>query len=45
MDLSMPMNVADSSKMLIPAQLQAQAGLNPEWKLAENPSSFDPIGK
>jgi len=44
-DLSMPMNVADSSKMLIPAQLQAQAGLNPEWKLAENPTSFDPIGK
>jgi hypothetical protein len=44
-DLSMPMTVAESSKMLIPAQLQAQAGLNPEWKLAENPTSFDPIGK
>ena len=44
-DLSMPMDVAESSKMLIPPQLQEQAGLNPEWKLAENPNSFDPIGK
>jgi hypothetical protein len=37
------MPVGEESKMLIPAALQAQAGLNPEWKLAENPSSFDPI--
>ena len=44
-DLSMPMDIAESSKMLISPQLQQQAGLNPEWKLAENPSSFDPIGK
>jgi hypothetical protein len=44
-DLSMPMDVEESSKMLIPPQLQEQAGLNPEWKLAENPNSFDPIGK
>jgi hypothetical protein len=44
-DLSMPMDIAESSKMLIPPQLQLQAGLNPEWKLAENPNSFDPIGK
>jgi hypothetical protein len=44
-DLSMPMDVAESSKMLIPPQLQQQAGLNPEWKLAENPTAFDPIGK
>jgi hypothetical protein len=41
----MPMDVAESSKMLISPQLQQQAGLNPEWKLAENPTSFDPIGK
>ena len=38
-----PMPVGEETKMLIPAGLQAQAGLNPEWKLAENPSSFDPI--
>ena len=38
-----PMPVGEETKMLIPAALQAQAGLNPEWKLAENPSSFDPI--
>ena len=39
----LPSSVADSTKMLISPQLQQQAGLNPEWKLAENPSSFDPL--
>lgn len=42
-EMSLPMDVAESSKMLIPSSLQAQAGLNPEWKLAENPASFAPI--
>jgi hypothetical protein len=42
-EMRYPMPVGEESKMLIPAALQAQAGLNPEWKLAENPSSFDPI--
>ncbi len=37
-----PMNVPESAKMLIPASLRAQAGLNPEWKLAENPMAFAP---
>jgi hypothetical protein len=41
-EMSMPMDVAESSKMLIPPSLQAQAGLNPEWKLAENPMAFAP---
>ena len=36
------MPVADSTKMLISPQQQLQAGLNPEWKLAENPMSFAP---
>jgi hypothetical protein len=42
-EMRYPMPVGEESKMLIPAALQAQAGLNPEWKLAENPSSFNPI--
>jgi hypothetical protein len=41
-ELRFPMPVGDETKMLIPPQLQAQAGLNPEWKLAENPLSFAP---
>lgn len=41
-EMSMPMDVAESTKMLIPPSLQAQAGLNPEWKLAENPMAFAP---
>lgn len=41
-EMRFPMPVGDESKMLIPASLQAQAGLNPEWKLAENPLSFAP---
>jgi hypothetical protein len=44
-DMNHPMTVAESTKMLISPQMQAQTGLNPEWKLAENPTSFDPIGK
>ena len=39
----LPSSVADSTKMLISPQLQQQAGLNPEWKLAENPAAFDPL--
>ena len=39
----LPSSVEDSTKMLISPQLQEQAGLNPEWKLAENPASFDPL--
>ena len=42
-EMRFPMPVADEGKMLIPAGLQAQAGLNPEWKLAENPNSFAPL--
>lgn len=42
-EMRYPMPVADEGKMLIPTALQAQAGLNPEWKLAENPMSFAPI--
>jgi hypothetical protein len=41
-EMRYPMPVGDESKMLIPSSLQAQAGLNPEWKLAENPMSFAP---
>ena len=42
-EMRYPMPVGEEGKMLIPAGLQAQAGLNPEWKLAENPMSFAPI--
>lgn len=42
-EMRYPMPVAEEGKMLIPSALQAQAGLNPEWKLAENPMSFAPI--
>jgi hypothetical protein len=41
-EMRFPMPVADETKMLIPASLQEQAGLNPEWRLAENPLSFAP---
>jgi hypothetical protein len=41
-EMRYPMPVGEEGKMLIPANLQAQAGLNPEWKLAENPMSFAP---
>jgi hypothetical protein len=39
------MPVSDEGKMLIPSSLQQQAGLNPEWRLAEDPMSFAPIAK
>lgn len=42
-EMNLPMNVGEEGKMLISPQMQAQAGLNPEWKLAENPNSFNPI--
>jgi hypothetical protein len=41
-EMRFPMPVADETKMLIPAKLQEQAGLNPEWRLAENPLAFNP---
>ena len=41
-EMRFPMPVKDETTMLIPAELQQQAGLNPEWKLAENPLSFAP---
>ena len=44
-EMRYPMPVGDEGKMLIPASLQEQAGLNPEWRLAENPMSFAPIAK
>lgn len=34
-DMSHPMDVSNEGKMLIPASLQAQAGLNPEWSIIE----------
>jgi hypothetical protein len=37
-----PMNVPESSKMLIPDSLRQQAGLHPEWADAANPSSMMP---
>ena len=43
--LADPMPVIDEGKMLIPSSLQQQAGLNPEWRLAEDPMSFAPIAK
>lgn len=36
----MPMN--EFNKMLLPAGLEGKAGLNPEWKLAEDPNAFAP---
>jgi hypothetical protein len=41
-EMRFPMPVGDESKMLIPSALQQQAGLNPEWRLAENPMAFAP---
>ena len=39
-----PSMVGESTKMLIPPSLQAQAGLHPEWKLVEggSPSAYMP---
>ena len=41
-DVDAPMTVAESSKMLIPSNLLAQAGLHREWADAANPSSMMP---
>jgi hypothetical protein len=41
-EMRFPMPVQDEGKMLIPASLQQQAGLNPEWRLAEDPMAFAP---
>jgi hypothetical protein len=34
----------DSDTLLLPTNMERGAvnGMNPEWKLAENPASFDP---
>jgi len=37
---SMPLD--QFNKMLLPAGLEKSAGLNPEWKLAEDPKAFAP---
>jgi len=37
-----PSMVGESTKMLIPPSLQAQAGLHPEWKDAMNPEAWTP---
>lgn len=37
-----PMPMSDFNKMLLPAGLEGRAGLNPEWKLAEDPNAFAP---
>ncbi len=42
-EMRYPMPVGDEGKMLIPASLQAQAGLNHEWELAKNPTAFAPL--
>ena len=41
-DVDAPMTVAESSKMLIPPSMVAQAGLHREWADAANPSSMTP---
>jgi hypothetical protein len=41
-EMRFPMPVADEGKMLIPASLEAQAGLNKEWVLAKDPMAFAP---
>lgn len=42
-EMKFPMDVADEGKMLIPPQMVAQAGLNPEWSLIEKqPNVFNP---
>lgn len=35
----------DAPTLLLPVDMEKQAvmGMNPEWKLAENPTSFDPL--
>ena len=38
-----PMLVKDSGHMLISKDMVQQAGLNPEWRLAEDPNSFNPL--
>jgi len=35
---------ADAHGMILPASAGAEAGMNPEWKLAANPTSFIPHG-
>jgi hypothetical protein len=44
-EMRFPMPVGDEAKMLIPAKLQEQAGLNPEWNLIKDPMAFAPITK
>jgi hypothetical protein len=41
-EMRFPMPVGEEGKMLIPASLEAQAGLNKEWQLAKDPMAFAP---
>jgi hypothetical protein len=41
-EMRFPMPVGEEGKMLIPASLEAQAGLNKEWILAKDPMAFAP---
>jgi hypothetical protein len=41
-EMRFPMPVGDEGKMLLPASLEAQAGLNKEWTLAKDPMAFAP---
>ena len=41
-EMRFPMSVGDEGKMLLPASLEAQAGMNKEWVLAKDPMAFAP---
>ena len=41
-EMRFPMSVGDEGKMLLPASLEAQAGMNKEWALAKDPMAFAP---
>jgi hypothetical protein len=41
-EMRFPMSVGDEGKLLLPASLEAQAGLSNEWTLAKDPMAFAP---
>ena len=41
-EMRFPMPVGEEGKMLLPASLEAQAGMNPEWQLMKDPMAFAP---
>jgi hypothetical protein len=41
-EMRFPMPVGEEGKMLIPASLEAQAGLNKEWSIIKDPMAFAP---